>query len=78
MLYGAWSLVRLPLLLLLVTLEPVVALLCGALALLGVLATFFFAALHLAHFPTVTMFLLSLGFGGVLFLYHALIRLLGR
>lgn len=71
-----WKLIRLPLLLLLVTLEPVVALACGALALLGVLTTLLFAALHVPHFATVTVLALSLGFAASLLLYEGLIQLL--
>lgn len=76
MLGGLWKLIRFPLLLLLVTLEPVVALACGGLALLGVLTTLFFAVLHVPHFPTITMLTLSLGFAAGLVLYEGLIQLL--
>jgi hypothetical protein len=68
-----WHLVRLPVLLLLVILEPVVAFLCGGLALLGVLATIFYKAIGLPHFPMWTMLALSLGLGFALLLYEALI-----
>lgn len=71
-----WRLIRFPLLLLMVTLEPVVAISCAALALLGVLTTLLFAALRVPHFPTLTMLALSLGFAASLFLYERLIRLL--
>jgi hypothetical protein len=71
-----WHVVRLPVLLLLVILEPVIALLCGGLALLGILTTIFFAAIHAPHFPVWTMMLLSLGVMLVLIFYEGLIRVL--
>lgn len=71
-----WRLVRLPALLVLVILEPIVAFACSTLALLGVLTTFFFAVLHVPHFPAGTMLALSVGFALVLVLYEGLIRVL--
>ena len=73
-----WAVIRLPPLLVLVILEPVVSALCGALALLGILATIFFALVGPPHFPWVTMLLISLGFALVLAPYYGLIRLLSR
>ncbi len=73
-----WLGVRLPALLVLVILEPVVTALFGALALLGVLATIFFALVGPPHFPWVTMLAISLGFAVALVPYYALIRLLSR
>lgn len=71
-----WRLVRLPALLVLVILEPIVAFACSTLALLGVLTTLFFALLHVPHFPAGTMLALSIGFALVLVLYEGLIRVL--
>ena len=56
-----WQAVRLPMLLVLVILEPVVSF--GALALLGVLTTIFYNLIGMPHFPTKTMLSLSIGFG---------------
>jgi len=71
-----WHLGRLPVLMLLVILEPVIALACSALALLGVLTTLFFALLQVRHFPTATMLVISVSFAAILVLYEGLIRLL--
>ncbi len=73
-----WAVIRLPPLLVLVILEPVISALCGALALLGILATIFFSLVGPPHFPWVTMSLISLGFALVLVPYYGLIRLLSR
>jgi hypothetical protein len=48
---AAWHLIRLPVLTLPVILEPIVTLLCGRLALLGVLTTILFVVIHAPHFP---------------------------
>jgi hypothetical protein len=71
-----WHLARLPVVALLVILEPVVAFACGALALLGVLATLLFWSISVPHFPAFTMLMISLSFVAVLVLYEGLIRLL--
>ena len=71
-----WHIVRIPAVMLLVILEPIVAFACGALALLGVLTTLFFALLHVPHFPTGTMLAVSIGFALILVLYEGLIRVL--
>src|SRR5882757_3523520 len=63
LLRGLWLLVRIPVLALLVILEPVVVLVLGGLALAGVLTTLFFVLIHAPHFPAWTIFFLSLGFG---------------
>jgi len=68
--------VRLPIVMLLVILEPVVALACGALALLGVLTTVFFRLIAAPHFPTWTMLAISIGFGLALVLYEGAIVVL--
>ena len=71
-----WHIARVPVVALLVILEPIVAFVCGALALLGVLATLFFWSISMPHFPAFTMLAISLSFVVVLVLYEALIRLL--
>ena len=73
-----WWLVRLPIVTLLVILEPVVSLVFGGLALLGVLTVIFYNLIRVPHFPTWTMLSLSVGFGIVVSLYRALIQLLAR
>lgn len=50
-LYLAWQCVRLPLLLFLAILEPVVSFILGSLALLGVFMTFFWWSIRPRHFP---------------------------
>jgi hypothetical protein len=69
-----WHVIRLPVLMLLVMLEPIVAFVLAGLALAGVLATIFYRAIGLPHFPMWTMLMLSLGFMVVLLIYEALIR----
>jgi hypothetical protein len=69
-----WHIVRLPMLTLLVIVRPVVVLMCGGLALLGVLMTVFFRVVEAPHFPAGTMLTISLSFGLALVLYEALIR----
>ena len=73
-----WRLVRLPIVTLLVILEPVVSLVFGGLALLGVLMTLFYTLIRLPHFPTWTMLTLSVGFGLAVRLYRGLILILAR
>ena len=68
-----WHAVRLPVLMLLVILEPVVAFVLGGAALLGVLMTFFWKLIGPSTFPFWTMLTISLGFGFALVLYQALI-----
>ena len=75
---GLWFLVRLPVLTLLVILEPVAALVLGGLALAGVLTTIFFVSIHAQHFPAWTMLTISIGFGLALMLYEALLRVFSR
>jgi hypothetical protein len=69
-----WYIVRLPVLTLLVIMRPFVALICGGLALLGVLVTAFFRLVEAPHFPTWTMLSISICFGLAVLLYEALIR----
>ena len=73
-----WAAIRLPVLLVLVILEPVVTAVCGALALLGILTTIFFSLVEPAHFPWPTMLVVSLAFVVALIPYYGLIRLLSR
>ena len=73
-----WNSVRLPALALLLVLEPVVTLVCGGLALLGVLTTFFFKLVGFPHFPFWTMLALSLGFFLVRALYETILRAISR
>jgi hypothetical protein len=74
----AWRILRLPVVTLLVILEPVVTVLFGALALLGVLMTAFYALIRFPGFPTWTMLAISIGFGLFVSLYRGLILLLSR
>ena len=78
LLRALWFLVRLPIVTLLVILEPVVALVLGGLALAGVLTTIFFVLVHAPHFPAWTMLTISLGFGLALMFYEALLRVFSR
>ena len=73
-----WQCVRLPLLLLLTILEPVVSFTLGLLALLGVLMSLFWWSIGAPHFPFLLMLGVSLGLGAVPVAYHAMIRLLSR
>ena len=68
-----WHAVRLPVLMLLVILEPVVSFLLGGAALLGIVMTFFWKLVGPPTFPFWTMLTISLGFGFALALYQALI-----
>jgi len=71
-----WHIVRLPILLPLAVLEPIVAILLGGLALLGLLATAFFKLIAAPHFPTGTMLVISISFALALMLYEGVIRVL--
>jgi hypothetical protein len=74
-----WRLIRLPILTFLVILQPVVGLVFGGLALLGILMSFFFKLSGaVPHFPFLTMLAISVGFGLVLVAYEALIRIFSR
>jgi hypothetical protein len=70
-----WHLARLPILLLLVILEPVVVFACGGLALMGVLAVVFFELVAAPHFPMWSMLAISISFVFALALYEGAIRL---
>lgn len=71
-----WRAVCLPLLMVLVILEPLVTLALGELALFGLLTTLFFYLVGPPEFPVWTMLALSIGFAVALVPYHASIRLL--
>lgn len=71
-----WNFARLPILLSLVTLEPIVALLLGGIALLGLLATIFFELITAPHFPAGSMLAVSISFALALTLYEGAIRIL--
>jgi hypothetical protein len=73
-----WQAACLPVLMLLVILEPLVTFAFSALALLGLLTTLFFYLVGPPDFPLWTMLALSLGFAIALVPYHALIRLLSN
>ena len=74
-----WRLARLPILMFLVILQPVVGLVFGGLALLGVLMSFFLKLSGAApHFPFLTILAISVGFGLVLIAYEALVRYVSR
>jgi hypothetical protein len=75
---GLWRLAGLPVLLLLVILEPLVTFVFSALALLGLLTTVFFFLVGPPGFPVWTMLALSLGLAIALLPYHALIRWLSN
>ena len=71
-----WHLARLPILLPLVILEPIVAILLSGVALLGLLTTAFFKLAATPHFPTGTMLVVSVSFALALMLYEGVIRIL--
>ena len=69
-----WQCVRVSLFLLLVTLEPVVSFVLGALALLGILTAFFWKFFGPPHFHFVLVLGMSLGFALARLLYQELVR----
>jgi len=73
-----WRGACLPVLMLLVVLEPIVTFVLAALALLGVLTTLFFKLVGPPGFPVWTMLAMSLGFAIAPVPYHALIRALSK
>jgi hypothetical protein len=73
-----WHALRLPVLMFLAILEPVVRFILGALALLGVLTALFSKFYGVPHFPFALMLGVSVGFGLMLVGYYALLRLFGR
>jgi hypothetical protein len=73
-----WRVACLPVLMVLVILEPLVTFVLAALALLGLLTSLFFYLIGPPEFPVWTMLAISLGFAIALVPYHALIRLLSN
>jgi hypothetical protein len=73
-----WRAACLPVLMVLVILEPLVTFVLAALALSGLLTTLFFYFVGPPEFPMWTMLALSLGFAIALAPYHSLIRLLSN
>lgn len=71
-----WRAACLPMLMVLVILEPLVTFVLATLALLGLLTTLLFYLVGLPEFPVWTMLALSLGFAIALVPYYALIRLM--
>ena len=77
-LWVACQCVRVPLLIFLAILEPVVSFIFGSLALLGILITLFWWSAGVPHFPFALMLGISLWLGVTLFAYYALLRLLAK
>ena len=73
-----WRVLRLPLLMFLVILEPVVSLVFGPLALLGVLMAFFWWSMGAPSFHFALMLGMSVALGAIPFAYHALLRTVSR
>jgi hypothetical protein len=74
-----WRLIRLTISTFFVIIQPVVVLVFGGLALLGVLMSFFFKLSGAApHFPFMIMLATSVGSGLALIGYEALIRYVSR
>jgi hypothetical protein len=75
----AWHSVRIPVLAVLVILEPFVSIILAALTVLGVFFALFFRFLvHLPHFPFWTMLGISAGCATILMLYYGIIRILSN
>ena len=71
-----WHAVRLPILAVLIVLEPIVSAVLLLASLLGILSTFLFEfASAVEDFPFWTMLALSVGMALALFAYYGLIRL---
>jgi len=73
-LWLGWQCIRLPLFLFLLVLEPVVNLVLGALALLGVLTALFWKAFGPPYLPFFLMLSISLGLALALIVYRKLLR----
>jgi hypothetical protein len=73
-----WNALRLPVFVFLEILQPVVAFVLGALALLGVLMAFFFKLSGAPHFPFWLMIGTSVALGTCLVGYNAVLRFLAR
>ena len=75
----AWQAIRMPLLVFLMIVEPVVRFVMVAVALLGILAAFFFEFSGAApHFPFWLILGLSLGCGALVIVLNAVMRGLAR
>jgi hypothetical protein len=75
----AWHSVRIPVLAVLVVLEPFVSIILAALTVLGVFFALFFRFLvRLPHFPFWTMLGISVGFATILMVYYGIIRILSN
>jgi hypothetical protein len=71
-----WNAVRLPIAAVLLLLEPVVAFVCGAGLVLGILAAIVFEISAVGpRFPFFKVLGISLSFGVILFLYYGLLSL---
>ncbi len=70
----AWHVIRLPILALVVILEPIITLVLAGLALLGVLTSILFKLVGPVDFPVWTMLGISIGFVMALALVHTVIR----
>ena len=75
-LWVGWQCIRLPLFLFLLVLEPVVTLVLGTLALLGVLTALFWKFFGPPNFPLFLMLSISLGLELALIVYGKLLRFL--
>jgi hypothetical protein len=73
-----WQSIRLPLFLFLLVLEPVVSVVLGTLALLGVLTALFWKFFGPPNFPFILMLGISLGFELAVIVYRRLLRLLAQ
>ena len=73
-----WCAVRLPVLMFLAILEPVVRFVLGALALLGVLTALFFKCYGVPHFPFALMPGVSVRLGLMRVGYSAVLRMVSR
>jgi hypothetical protein len=69
-----WRSLSLPVFTLLVIIGPVVGFTLGSLALLGVLAAFFFKLIGAPHFPFATMLAISVGLGFARGAFSALLQ----
>jgi hypothetical protein len=71
----SWHAIRLPILALLIVMEPFVCAICSGIAVLGVVfAVFFEFLIRLPNFPFLLMMGISAGFALLLFPYYLLLR----
>lgn len=73
-----WRAIRFPIVTLMIVLEPLVSIVFGGFALVGVLTVLFYKLIQFPRFPTWTVLSISIGAAMVLRLYRALILLLSR